>query len=69
MEIIKNRKGGRTLLADGYVYFVDKENNGKIIWRCQERHTCKARVHTEEDSITKRINEHTHAPSAASASL
>lgn len=65
MEITTNQKGGRTLLNEGYIYFVDRESADKVIWRCRNKKSCRARLHTLEGAIVKRLGEHTHAPSGA----
>ena len=31
-------------------------------WQCEKKSKCKARLHTKEDQIIKRTNEHLHGP-------
>ncbi|KAI6655701.1 hypothetical protein LOD99_1841 [Oopsacas minuta] len=45
-----------------YVYTVQKRIGDVVHWQCEERGTCKARIHTQDTEIVKRTSEHTHAP-------
>ena len=31
-------------------------------WQCERRNECKARLHTQDMEIIKRLNEHLHGP-------
>ena len=53
----------------GYIYTLNRVTDGLSYWVCEKRGTCKARIHTREDIITKPVliseieQAHTHTPS------
>ncbi len=64
---------GRPMFVDeaGHTYHFEKEarTDGAGIWRCSDRKKkgCMSRIHVREGRVTKTINEHNHAASAAHA--
>ena len=61
-RLIKSSRGGFKLTEGGYIY--DKQRVcGEIThWQCEKKSECKARLHTKEDQIVRRTNEHLHGP-------
>ena len=61
-RLIKSSRGGFKLTEGGYIY--DKQRVcGEIThWQCEKKSECKARLHTKEDHIVKRTNDHLHGP-------
>ena len=63
----KSNTGGKIFVdEENYSYHFHKKNadETKTYWRCVER-SCKARIHTVNNSITARCNEHNHGSSAS----
>ena len=46
----------------GYFYGMQRRVGELILWQCEQRGVCKARVHTKGMEIVKRTNEHLHSP-------
>ena len=38
-------------------------------WRCEKKGSCKARIHTIEGAVTKKVNEHSHESDTANIEL
>ena len=68
MEQTIQRQGGRVKFShEGYIYRFDKESKtqaGVKFWLCHEDGRCRARIQTLQETVLKKINEHTHPPSA-----
>ncbi len=64
-DFVKNQKGNLSLVEHSFVYNLEKisADGLKKMWRCEQRKTCKARLHTDGASgdIVSRIGQHTHA--------
>lgn len=66
-DSVKSKRGREKFCHDGYIYRFDKSSKTQDqvkFWRCHEDGRCRARIHTLEREVIKRINEHTHPPSA-----
>lgn len=63
MEYVTSEKG-RQRFADGnYIFWADgrsKANPNLHFWRCSRKPICKARLHTIDDQVVNRINDHSH---------
>ncbi|XP_028966695.1 uncharacterized protein LOC108863936 [Galendromus occidentalis] len=66
MELASN-KGGRKCHHEGFSYNFDRLSaDGSIgFWRCDQRSTCGARLHTAGNVIVRKIVEHKHDASPA----
>lgn len=68
---ITSKRGRRKFSDGGFLYVFDKTSscNSKKFWRCDHtiegQQRCKARIHTQDDVVIKKINEHCHGSSAA----
>jgi hypothetical protein len=54
------------------VYIFDKvsaKDDNLKFWRCEERGRCKARIHTFEGEVIKKLNVHSHDASAANVEV
>ena len=67
LEFLKSQKGNDLLVADGCTFRSEKVWNGKTFWKCTEyrKQKCRARCHTQDDTITARNGEHNHVPNGA----
>ena len=69
IERIKSNKNKDKAFVMGYIYTLNRVTDGLSYWVCEKRGTCKARIHTREDIITKPVliseieQAHTHTPS------
>ena len=66
-DSVKSKRGREKFCHDGYIYRFEKHSKTQDqvkFWRCHEDGRCKARIHTLEREVIKKINEHTHPPSA-----
>ena len=61
-RFIKSSRGGNKLEESGFMYDKQRAIGNTIYWQCERRKECKARLHTEDMHIVKRINEHLHGP-------
>lgn len=66
MDFINTEKNRPSLLDSGYQYIFEKKYNLTSYWRCTEvtNKKCKARIHSIDGNIVKRLNEHCHPASA-----
>lgn len=57
------------LVHDGFLYRFESKNDKKTIWKCVEnlKKKCKARIHTDENSILSDVTKisHVHFPDIA----
>lgn len=61
VKFITNRRGGRNLAFNGYIYRVNRRTDNKIFWRCTTS-GCSASISTENDIPTGfGRQQHTHA--------
>ena len=52
---------------DGYIYVLDKCSKSDpmvLFWRCELKNICKGRIHTKNNEVLKKVNEHCHSASA-----
>ena len=71
-EFIKSERNKAKFSHDGFLYVFDKnsKSNPNIkFWRCELKDQCKARLHTLNDAFLKKVNDHTHGPSAANVQV
>lgn len=64
---ILSTRGKPKFSSDGFIYVFDalSKNDDEIrFWRCERRGTCKARIHTKNGEIIKKVNLHSHDASA-----
>ena len=53
----------KKIIDNGDLFVRERTTGEKSIWKCDQVYTtmCWARVHTNQDEITRRIEEHNHA--------
>ncbi|XP_031338353.1 uncharacterized protein LOC116167424 [Photinus pyralis] len=69
---ILSEKGKQKFTENGFIYVFDtfsKSDNSIKFWRCEKRKECKARVHTRNGEVLKKINDHCHDSSAVSVEV
>ena len=64
LQIATTERGGSCLLENNFVYTKHRKINNKFHWQCFQRMVCNARVHTLDDTVVARINEHNHEPNS-----
>ena len=66
MEFVRNEKGPRKLIRNGYLYMYQKDLAGEVTsWECElrRRGQCKARVKLDRNNaFLQEVNDHTHPP-------
>ena len=62
MQYITNKCGGQKLCFEGFVFDKHETYSEKVVWRCEKRSICKARLHIAGGQVLKRHLEHTHGP-------
>ena len=64
MAHVISERGKKKLVYNLYIFWRDgQSSDGKItFWRCSNRYKsfCKARVHTVDGLVTKKLHEHSH---------
>ena len=57
LKLIRSNKGKELLTLNGFTYCQHSisKNGQKIYWRCNDRSTCNARVHTNNDLDNLRL--------------
>lgn len=67
MADIISQRGSEKFVLDGYIYIFYRLSADEIrtFWRCEQKNSCKARIHTADGEIVNRLGEHTHEASAA----
>ncbi|GCC22540.1 hypothetical protein chiPu_0000928 [Chiloscyllium punctatum] len=65
-------KHGKEMFAhNGLLYVSDKTSkvdSALKFWRCEQRHRCKARLHTKAGEVVRELNNHSHEASAGQES-
>ena len=61
MEFVSSNCGFDKLSFEGYVYLKHSFVDEKVIWRCENRTICKARLHIEDNESVNRVGEHTQS--------
>ena len=60
LTFVTSQKGTRKLISHGFLFTKHIDgSDGKEIWRC-ERRSCKARLHTQMNSIVLEVGAHNH---------
>ena len=64
---LRTKRGHEYFIDSGFKYIHDRESaNGLIrFWRCEFKNTCKARIHTRNGIVVKRLNEPNHESNPA----
>ncbi|KAB0805304.1 hypothetical protein PPYR_02274 [Photinus pyralis] len=67
MENIVSKRQKQKYSHQGFIYVFDRMSacGAKLFWRCERKDDCKARIHTENGSVVKKVNDHSHDSSAA----
>ena len=67
MADIRSKRGKDKYTEGGHSYRFDKFSaDGRLkFWRCDRKRVCKARIHTADGRVVKRMNDHTHPGDAA----
>lgn len=63
MAYVTSEKRKQRYVDGNYIFWDDgrsKTNHTLRFWRCNRRPNCKARLHTIDDRVVNRINDHTH---------
>ena len=71
-EHILSKRNNIKFTHNGYLFVFDKhskKNPNIKFWRCENKNECKARIHTSDNVVIKKINEHSHGASAASVEV
>ena len=58
--VTETSKGGLCLQVDGYCYTKHRMTRDVTQWHCIQRGICKARLHTKENVVISKKNEHSH---------
>ena len=63
LHFVLSEKKKRKLIDSGHLFVKENEKEERVIWKCDKYYKtrCPARIHSKEDSITRRIGEHNHA--------
>jgi len=48
LQFITSQRGIRLLVYNNYRHRQDRQNENKIIWRCNENQNCPGRVHPSD---------------------
>ena len=54
------KRNANVFCHNGYVYQKERISGEKIIWKCERRGRCKARIHTHNGIVVHELHEHTH---------
>ena len=67
LEFVSSEKGKQKLVDSGHLYVMDRRCGEKMYWKCDQNQKCKcrARAHTMNNEVIKRIGEHNHAGNSA----
>ena len=62
LEFVLSTKDYKKLLNNGHLFVEEIANNHQTICKFDQYYTlkCRARIHTQDDSIIKRIGDHTY---------
>jgi hypothetical protein len=57
-------KGKPVLIENGFDYIEERSHENKTYWRCAQcnKQKCKARLHTINNTVCRRVGDHNHAP-------
>lgn len=66
LEYVENRRGGKSLVYDGFTYTVERKYKTTTNWVCNKNSNsslrCPARCVTSDDTIKLSRREHNHDP-------
>jgi hypothetical protein len=60
-------RGKEKFTTGGFIYVFDaasKNDETVKFWRCERKQMCKARIHTRDGEVIRKVNVHTHDSSA-----
>ena len=59
IELTTTERGGKCLVESNFTYAVHRVKGNVVHWQCVHRGNCKkARIHTMDLKVVRRINEH-----------
>ena len=63
LQYVLSSRNKKKLIDNGSLFVRERTTGLNTIWKCDQVYTtkCRARVHTNQESITKRVGEHNHA--------
>ena len=63
LHYVVSTRNKKKLIDNSHLFVKEKTSGEKTIWKCDQFYTrkCHARVHTNKESIIKRLGEHNHA--------
>ena len=63
LQYVVSTRNKKKLIDNSHLFVKEKQSGEKTIWKCDQFYTrkCHARVHTNDESIIKRLGEHNHA--------
>ena len=64
ITFFENRRGGRTLVHNQYMYSLKQRKNDSSYWNCIDS-SCPARINTLRDHLKKIVGQHNHDQDAA----
>ncbi|XP_068227468.1 uncharacterized protein [Palaemon carinicauda] len=65
---ILTKRGRNKVIHEGYLFIFDatsKSDSELKFWRCEQKDRCKVRLHMKDGKVIRKLNQHTHEPSAA----
>ena len=67
LQYVVSMQNKKKLIDNNHLFVKEKTSGKKTIWKCNQFYTrkCHARVHTNNESIIKRLGEHNHAEDIA----
>ncbi|QQP58582.1 Uncharacterized protein FKW44_003950 [Caligus rogercresseyi] len=67
LQFVNSSRGNKKLFENGHSYIREREVGQKTIWKCDQYFSlfCRARVHTNTDTIVKVVGQHNHAGNIA----
>lgn len=72
MVSILTIRGKQKFTHNGYLYVLDKHSKTDktiVFWRCENKNTCKGRIHTKNGKVICEITQHNHSSSAVSVEV
>ncbi|KAI6656060.1 General transcription factor II-I-like [Oopsacas minuta] len=60
-RLIRTIRGGKKMMEGDYMFTVQRRIGDVVHWQCEERGTCKAKIHTKGTEIVKCTSGHTRA--------
>ena len=63
LQYVVSTRNKKKLIDNSHLFVKEKTSGEKTIWKCDQLYTrkCHARVHTNNESIIKRLGEHNDA--------